>query len=67
MEGDCGHIISYFIGVIGALFSVLTYIRLCRKPKAHLRFSNGNKEITLSPHYCREIGHKYYVGPLTDS
>ena len=31
-----------------------------------MRFANGEKDITFSPHYCRHISTKYYVDPPTD-
>lgn len=53
------------VGTFGGL--ILGLIKLFRKPKAQLRFANGKKEITFSPHYCRSISTKYYVGPQTSS
>ena len=47
-------------------FGVLGYLRSTRKPKARLRFANGKKKITFSPHYCRPISEKYYTNPPTD-
>ena len=53
------------VGTFGGL--ILGLIKLFRKPKAQLRFANGEKDITFSPHYCRNISTKYYVGPQTNS
>jgi len=53
------------VGTFGGL--ILGLIKLFRKPKAQLHFANGKKEITFSPHYCRSISTKYYVGPQTSS
>lgn len=47
-------------------FGVLGYLRSIRKPKARLRFANGKKKISFSPHYCRAISEKYYTNPPTD-
>jgi hypothetical protein len=47
-------------------FGVLGFIRSCRKPKARLRFANGKRKISLSPHYFRAVATKYYVDPPTD-
>ena len=54
------------IGGIGGVFGVLGFIRSCRKPKARLRFANGKRKITFSPHYFRAVATKYYVDPPTD-
>lgn len=59
--------IGTILGIIGGFFCVLTYIKSLRKPKARLRFANGKKKIAFSPHYCRAIAKKYYVGPQLDS
>lgn len=59
--------IGTIVGIVGGLLGMMTYIKSLRKPKAELCFSNGKKEITFSPHYCRHISTKYYVGPQTDS
>ena len=56
--------IGTIVGIVGGLLGALTYIKSLRKPKARLRFSNGKKEITFSPHYVRSISTKYYVGPI---
>ncbi len=50
------------VGTFGGL--ILGLIKLFRKPKAQLRFANGKKEITFSPHYCQSVSTKYYVGPI---
>lgn len=48
------------------VFGVFGFFRSVRKPKARLRFANGKKKITFSPHYCRAISEKYYTNPPTD-
>ena len=65
MNYDLGNIIILISGAIAAFFSVLTYVRVCRKPRARLRFSNGKKEISFSPHFYN-ITLKYYVVPYYD-
>lgn len=54
------------IGGIGGAFGVLGFIRSCRKPKTRLRFANGKRKISFSPHYFRAVATKYYVDPPTD-
>jgi hypothetical protein len=61
---DILNTILVFVGTCGTAFLVW---KACQKPKARLRFSNGKKELTFSPHYCRNISTKYYVGPQTNS
>ena len=58
--------IGTIVGIVGGFLGVLTYIKSLRKPKARLRFANGKKEITFSPHYYRAVSHKYYVDPPTN-
>ena len=55
------------IGCVGGLCGIFSLLRSLRKPKARLRFSNGKKLLTFSPHYCRAVALKYYVGPQLDS
>ena len=45
---------------------MLVYIKSLWKPKARLRFSNGKKEITLTPHYYNETSIKYYIVPYPE-
>lgn len=61
------NIVLSAVACLGSVFGVIGFIRSCRKPKAQLRFANGEKDITFSPHYCRNISTKYYVGPQTNS
>ena len=61
---DILNTILVFVGTCGTAFLVW---KACQKPKAQLRFANGEKDITFSPHYCRNISTKYYVGPQTNS
>lgn len=59
--------IGALIGCVGGFCGIIGLLRSFRKPKARLRFSNGKKQLTFSPHYCRAITKKYYVGPPLDS
>lgn len=59
--------IGEFLLAICSILGALSYIKSFRKPKARLRFANGKKKITYSPHYCHAISKKYYVGPPYDS
>ena len=59
--------IGTIVGIVGGLLGMLSFFKSLRKPKARLRFANGKKKITFSPHYCRAIAKKYYVGPQLDS
>ena len=52
------------IGTFGGL--VLGLIKLFRKPKACLRFTNGKKEIILKPHYYNKTSTKYYKVPYPE-
>lgn len=61
------NIVLSAVACFSSVFGVIGFIRSCRKPKAQLRFANGEKDITFSPHYCRNISTKYYVGPQTNS
>ena len=58
--------IGTIVGIVGGFLGVLTYIKSRRKPKARLRFADGNKEITFSPHYYRAISHKYFTDSPID-
>ena len=49
-----------------SVFGVFGFFRSIRKPRARLRFANGKRKISLSPHYYREISYKYYTGPRTN-
>lgn len=49
-----------------SVFGVFGFFRSVRKPNAHLRFANGKRKISFSPHYYREISYKYYTGPRTN-
>lgn len=49
-----------------SVFGVFSYFRSIRKPKARLRFVNGKRKISFSPHYFRAVATKYYVNPPTD-
>ena len=60
---DILNTILVFVGTCGTAFLVW---KACQKPKAKLRFSNGKKELTFSPHYYRAVSHKYYVDPPND-
>ena len=66
MDTNTINMIFAAIGGIGGVFGVLGFIRSCRKPKARLRFANGKRKITFSPHYFRAVATKYYVDPPTD-
>ena len=59
---DILNTILVFVGTCGTAFLVW---KACQKPKAKLRFSNGKKELTFSPHYYNET-LKYYVVPYPD-
>ena len=49
-----------------SVFGVFGFFRSVRKPNAHLRFANGKRKISFSPHYFRAVATKYYVDPPTD-
>lgn len=66
MDTNTINMIFAAIGGIGGVFGVLGFIRSCRKPKARLRFANGKRKITFTPHYFRAVATKYYVDPPTD-
>lgn len=51
---------------ICSVFGVFGFFRSVRKPNAHLRFANGKRKISFSPHYFRAVATKYYVDPPTD-
>ena len=65
------NILFNICAVIGALGTfgggIIELVRLLRRPKARLRFANGEKYISFSPHYFHAVSQKYYVGPQTDS
>lgn len=62
-----GSVLTYMGVGASIIFGLDRWILSHRKPKARLRFSDGKKEITFHPHYCRAISKKYYVGPPFDS
>ena len=49
-----------------SVFGVFGFFRSIRKPKAKLRFVNGKKKISFSPHFFHAVATKYYVDPPTD-
>lgn len=49
-----------------SVFGVFSYFRSIRKPKARLRFANGKRKISFSPHFFHAVTTKYYVDPPTD-
>lgn len=53
--------IACFCGVFG----VIGFVRSCRKPKAEVRFSDGKKEISVSPYYVKKRSLQYYIPPTT--
>jgi hypothetical protein len=55
-------LIFTFVGTCGTGFLVW---KACQKPKAILRFEDGKKEKTISPHYYTET-LKYYVVPYPE-
>lgn len=65
MESCWFNIVSLLIGLIGTGGTIFLVWKACQKPKATLRFSNGKKELTFSPHYYNET-LKYYVVPYPD-
>ena len=71
MQETNWNIIFNICAVIGALGTfaggIIELVRFLRKPKARLRFGNGEKNISFSPHYYHAVSHKYYVGPQTDT
>lgn len=58
--------IGTIVGIVGGFLGVLTYIKSLRKPKARLRFADGKKEITLTPHYYHKTSTKYYIVPYPE-
>ena len=58
--------IGTIVGSVGGFLGALTYIKSLRKPKARLRFANGKKEITLTPHYYHKLSTKYYKVPYPE-
>ena len=62
-------ILDIFIPIatlICSAFGVFGFFRSIRKPRACLRFANGKRKISFSPHFCRAISEKYYTNPPTD-
>ena len=62
-----GSVITYMGIGAGIFFGVDRWILSHRKPKARLRFANGEKEITLTPHYYNKTSTKYYKDPCINT
>ena len=58
--------IGTIVGIVGGILGMFSYIKSLRRPKARLRFAEGKKEITLTPHYYKKLSTKYYKVPYPD-
>ena len=65
MESCWFNIVSLLIGLMGTGGTIFLVWKACQKPKATLRFIDGKKEKTISPHYYNET-LKYYVVPYPE-
>ena len=61
-----GSVLTYMGTGGGLIFAADRWLLSHRTPKARLRFDNGEKNISFSPHYFNAVSQKYYVDPPTD-
>lgn len=62
---DISNILILFLTFVGTCGTGFLVWKSCQKPKAILRFIDGKKEKTISPHYYNET-LKYYIVPYPE-